>query len=98
MLSKWLILVLTSTIVLSELSSTDEIRGNSPNYHVNIYDIFIALCCYIWIASVRFFQRVARGSESIRNTRALVKPKGFFEKIFYVGGLIYQVDLIYILL
>lgn len=55
MLSKWLILVLTSTIVLSELSSTDEIRGNSPNYHVNIYDIFIALCCYIWIASVRFF-------------------------------------------
>ena len=36
--------------------------------------------------------KVVRGKEHVRNKRAALKPLGFFGKIAFMGGLLFQVN------
>ncbi|CAO1383229.1 unnamed protein product [Diamesa hyperborea] len=63
MFSKWLVILLLTTIVMSTLSSTDEMLQS---------------------------RHVVRGKEHARHKRQALKPLGFFGKIAFMGGLIFQ--------
>ncbi|CAO1386432.1 unnamed protein product [Diamesa serratosioi] len=63
MFSKWLVILLLTSMVMSELSSKDEMKQS---------------------------RQVVRGKEHARHKRAALKPLGFFGKIAFMGGLLFQ--------
>lgn len=90
MFSKWLFLLL-ATVVMSELSGDVETRRN--HHHVSIHGILrlIAQLDFVLIGLLAF--QVVRSEQHSRQTRAALKPLGFFGKLAYMGGLLFQVPL-----
>lgn len=87
MLSKWIFLLL-ATAVMSELSGDAAIKQNQ-NHHVRLtyvdanFDLSVSL-------------KIVRSEQHSRQTRAAfkshLKPLGFFGKLAYMGGLLFQVS------
>jgi hypothetical protein len=86
MMSKWMFLLL-ATAVMSELSADVEPRRD----YKHVSRLLVRLCTFSLIGS-RSLQ-IVRGEQHSRQTRAALKPLGFFGKLAYMGGLLFQVSI-----